>query len=314
MSQEAAPNYRVEHHTAYRYSDPVILSHQQLHLTPRVLDYQRIREHEVVIKPSPSQQRDMTDAFGNPVTEIAIEAAHTTLDIIARTTVAVSERRVIEPAETPAWESVRAALAYRAAWHPEPAILEATQFLFESSYTRVKRRLRAYAEDCFEPGRPLLTAATALMAKIHGDIKYDTAATNVTTPVMKFFEQKRGVCQDFAHLMISCLRSTGLAARYISGYLFTRRPTGKPRHVGADASHAWVSLFVPGAGWIDLDPTNNVLPSMEHITVGWGRDFFDVTPLRGVINGGGAQTLKVMVTVEPLQATEAASQQSRSSD
>jgi transglutaminase-like putative cysteine protease len=306
MIQQEACYYRVEHCTAYRYSQPVMLSHQRLHLTPRVLDYQLIREHEIVIKPEPAAQRTINDAFGNPVTEIAIEAAHTALDIIARTTVAVAERRVIDPAQTPAWEGVRAALAYRAAWHPEPAVLEATQFLFESPYTRVKRSLRAYAGDCFEQGRPILMAATALMTKIHGEFKFDTAATNITTPVMKFFELKRGVCQDFAHLMISCLRSTGLAARYVSGYLLTHPFPGKPRRIGADASHAWVSLFVPGAGWIDLDPTNNVLPSIEHITVGWGRDFSDVTPLRGVINGGGTQTLEVKVTVEPLQDTEAA--------
>ena len=205
---------------------------------------------------------------------------------------------MVDPAKTAAWETVRDTLAYRAAWHPEPAILDATQFLFESPYARVKRSLRAYAGDCFEPGRPILAAATALMAKIHGEFKFDAAATNVTTPVMKFFEQKRGVCQDFTHLMISCLRSTGLAARYVSGYLLTRPAPGKPRRVGADVSHAWVSLFVPGNGWVDLDPTNNVMPSLEHITLGWGRDFSDVTPLRGVINGGGEQTLEVKVTVE----------------
>jgi transglutaminase-like putative cysteine protease len=300
MTENGARHYRVEHYTAYRYSEPVMLSHQQLHLTPRILDYQPIQEHEVVIKPAPTQQRKMTDAFGNPVTEIAIEAAHTTLDIIARTTVAVAERRIIDAAETPAWESVRDALAYRAAWHPEPAILDATQYLFESPCARVKRSLRSYAADCCEPGRPILAAATALMAKIHGEFKFDAAATNVTTPVMKFFEQKRGVCQDFTHLMISCLRSTGLAARYVSGYLLTRSAPGKPRRVGADVSHAWVSLFIPGSGWIDLDPTNNVFPSSEHITLGWGRDFSDVTPLRGVINGGGEQTLEVKVTVVPL--------------
>lgn len=277
-----------------------MLSHQQLHLTPRVLDYQTIQAHEVVIKPVPTQQRKIIDAFGNPVTEIAIEAAHTSLDIIAQSTVTVTERRSIDPEKTPAWETVREALAYRAAWRPEPAILDATQFLFESPYARVKRTLRAYAGDCFEPGRPILTAAAALMAKIHGEFTFDAAATNVTTPVMKFFEQKRGVCQDFSHLMISCLRSTGLAARYVSGYLLTRPAPGKPRRVGADVSHAWVSLFVPGSGWVDLDPTNNIMPSLEHITLGWGRDFSDVTPLRGVINGGGEPTLEVKVSVDPL--------------
>jgi transglutaminase-like putative cysteine protease len=300
MSQNGARRYRVEHDTAYRYSEPVMLSHQQLHLTPRPLDYQTIEEHEVVIKPAPTQHRKMTDAFGNPLTELAIEAAHTTLDIIARTTVTVAERRALDLAETPAWESVRDALAYRAAWRPEPALLEATQFLFESPYARVKRNLRHFAGDCFEPGQPILAAAAALMAKIHGEFKFDTAATNVTTPVMKFFEHKRGVCQDFTHLMISCLRSTGLAARYVSGYLLTRPAPGKPRRVGTDVSHAWVSLFVPGSGWVDFDPTNNVMPALEHITLGWGRDFSDVTPLRGVINGGGEQTLEVKVTLTPL--------------
>ena len=277
-----------------------MLSHQQLHLTPRTLDYQTIEAHDVIINPAPTQERKIIDAFGNPLTEIAIEAAHNSLDISARTNVAVSQRQMIEAGKTPAWETVRDALAYRAAWHPEPAILEATQFLFESPYVRVKRSLRAFAGDCFTPGRPILAAATALMAKIHGEFKFDAAATSVTTPVMTFFEQQRGVCQDFTHLMISCLRSTGLAARYVSGYLLTRPAPGQPRRVGADVSHAWVSLFVPGSGWVDLDPTNNVTPSLEHITVGWGRDFADVTPLRGVINGGGEQTLEVIVTVKPL--------------
>jgi transglutaminase-like putative cysteine protease len=300
MSQNGARRYRVEHHTAYRYSAPVMLSHQQLHLTPRLLGNQTIQSHEVAINPAPTQQRKLIDAFGNPVTEIAIESAHQTLDIIARTTVAVTDRRVNDLLETPPWETVRDALAYRAAWHPEPAILDATQFLFESPYVRVKRTLRAYAGDCFEPGRPILAAAAALMAKIHGGFIFDAAATNVTTPVMEFFEQKRGVCQDFTHLMISCLRSTGLAARYVSGYLLTRPAPGKPRRVGTDVSHAWVSLFVPGNGWVDLDPTNNLMPSLEHITIGWGRDFSDVTPLRGVISGGGEQILEVKVTVKPL--------------
>ncbi len=300
MSQPGARPYRVVHYTAYRYSEPVMLSHQQLHLTPRALDYQQIESHDVIINPAPTQDRKIIDAFGNPVTEIAIEAAHSSLDVIAQTTVAVSQRPIIETATTPAWETVRDALAYRAAWHPEPAILEATQFLFESPYTRVKRSLRAYASDCFAPARPILAAATALMGKIHGEFKFDPAATSVTTPVMTFFEQRRGVCQDFTHLMISCLRSTGLAARYVSGYLLTRPAPGQPRRVGADVSHAWLSLFVPGSGWVDLDPTNNVTPAMEHITIGWGRDFTDVTPLSGVINGGGKQTLEVKVTVKPV--------------
>ncbi len=302
MSETGAPHYRVEHYTAYRYSEPVMLSHQQLHLTPRPLDYQPIEAHEVLIQPVPAQQRALIDAFGNPLTEIAIETAHTALDIVARTIVTVAPRCAPDPAQTPAWETVREQLAYRAAWRPEPAVLEATQFLFESPHTRVKRSLRTYASDCFAPGRPILAAAIALMDKIHREFKFDSTATNVTTPVMTVFETKRGVCQDFSHLMISCLRSSGLAARYVSGYLLTHPAPGKPRRIGTDVSHAWVALFIPGLGWIDLDPTNNLLPSIEHITLGWGRDFSDVTPLRGVINGGGEQTLDIKVTVEPLDS------------
>jgi transglutaminase-like putative cysteine protease len=212
--------------------------------------------------------------------------------------VELSQREVPPAEKTAPWEAVREALAYRAGWRPDPAVLEATRFLFESPHARVKRVLRAYAGDCFRPGLPLLEAARALISKIHAEFKFDAEATTVTTPVMKFFEQKRGVCQDFTHFMISCLRSTGLAARYVSGYLMTRSGPARQRPVSADASHAWVALFVPGAGWIELDPTNNVMPSCEHITLGWGRDFSDVTPLCGVINGGGKQMIEVTVAVE----------------
>jgi transglutaminase-like putative cysteine protease len=298
MSTGSVRCYRLEHRTTYRYSEPVTLSHQQLHLTPRPLVYQRSPAHEVTITPAPTYRRERTDAFGNPVTEIAIESAHSTLEIVARSVVEVARRELPEADGTTPWEAVREALAYRAGWRPDPLALEATEFMFESPHARVKRDLRAYASDCFRPERSVLEAAQALMGKIHAEFKFDPEATTTTTPVMTFFKQKRGVCQDFSHFMISCLRSTGLPARYVSGYLVNRPAPGKQRPVGADASHAWVALFVPGSGWIELDPTNNVLPSREHITLGWGRDFSDVTPLRGVINGGGEQVLAVKVTVE----------------
>ena len=238
------------------------------------------------------------DSFGNPIIEIAFQSPHNTLEVAARSTVELRERPALPLDATPSWDAVRQALAYHVGWRPEPDVLEATQFLFESPRVRVKRDLRSYASECFAPGRPLLEAAAALMAKIHDEFTFDAEATTVTTPVMKFFEQKRGVCQDFSHFMISCLRSTGLAARYVSGYLPTRSLGGDPPRVGAGASHAWVALFLPGSGWIEFDPTNNVMPSLEHITLGWGRDFSDVTPLRGIINGGGAQSLEVNVDVK----------------
>lgn len=301
MSEARARRYRIEHHTAYRYSEPVMLSHQQLHLTPRPLGWQQLYRHEIIIDPKPAVRREVLDAFGNTITEIAVESAHRALDIRAVTELTVDPPPIPESSRTPAWESVREALRYRAGWRPEREVSEATRFLFESPCTRVKRDLRSYAAECLRPDRPILAAAESLMAKIHSEFRFRAGATTITTPVMDFFAQRRGVCQDFAHLMISCLRSSGLAARYVSGYLLTRPPPGKPRRVGADASHAWVSLFVPGAGWVALDPTNNVFPSVEHITIGWGRDFSDVTPLRGVINGGGVQNLEVKVTVEPLE-------------
>jgi transglutaminase-like putative cysteine protease len=300
MSANGTRRYRIDHHTAYRYSEPVMLSQQQLHLTPRRSADQQVHAHEISVEPKPTVRREILDPFGNPMTEIALESAHRTLDIRAVTELTVKARSRPQACETAPWESVREALMYRAAWRPDGEALQATQFLFESPYTRVKRDLRAYAGDCLTPGTAILAGASALMAKIHEEFRFAAGATTVTTPVMTFFSQKRGVCQDFAHLMISCLRSSGLAARYVSGYLLTRPAPGKARRVGADASHAWVSLFVPEAGWIDLDPTNNVFPSVEHITIGWGRDFSDVTPLRGVINGGGVQKLEVKVTVEPL--------------
>ncbi len=301
MNTPDARRYRVEHRTHYRYSAPVSLSHQQLHLTPRPVACQQVHSHEVRVTPEPTLRHEGCDPFGNPVTVLALETAHDALEVVARSIIEVSSRLPPRGEETPPWETVREALAYRATWRPDATILDATQFLFESPHVRVKRDLRQYASDCFLPGRPLVVAASALMEKIHRDFKFDAAATTVTTSVMSFFEQKRGVCQDFSHFMISCLRSLGLAARYVSGYLLTHPPLGQPRRIGADASHAWVSLFVPGCGWIDFDPTNNLLPSVEHITIGWGRDFLDVTPVRGVIHGGGTQTLDVKVTVGPMR-------------
>jgi len=301
----APRRYRVTHQSVYRYSEPVTLSHQQLHLTPRPLDYQRSRSYQITISPAPTRRYDGIDPFGNPVTEIAIETAHSELDIVAEGVVEIADYKPPDIKSGPVWNAVREQFAYRAGWKPGAGVLEATQFLFESPHARIMRDLRAYASDCFEADWPLLDATRSLMRKIHRDFKYDPGATTVSTSVMKFLEQKRGVCQDYAHLMISCLRSTGLAARYVSGYVLTRPTSGGARPVGADASHAWVSVFVPDCGWVDFDPTNNVLPSDEHITVGWGRDFSDVTPLRGVINGGGKQTLEIKVTVEPDDSTTA---------
>lgn len=291
--------YHVLHQTAYRYEAPVTLSYQSLHLTPRELPWQRIESHAVKVDPAPTRRRDGHDAFGNPIVDVALEGPHEVLEIVAESVVTVGRRPVPEPHATPPWETVRDALAFRAGWRPPAAVIEATQFLFESTHVRVKRELGQWAQASFAPGLPVLAGAMALMKRIHAEFRFDPRATTVSTPVMTVFQDRRGVCQDFSHFMVSCLRSLGLAARYVSGYLLTTPPPGKERLIGADASHAWVALFVPEAGWIELDPTNGLLPGTAHVTLGWGRDFADVTPLRGVILGGGEQELDVAVTVMP---------------
>ncbi|WP_295008467.1 transglutaminase family protein [uncultured Dechloromonas sp.] len=300
-----AVRYHVLHETRYDYGSPVSLSQQQLHLSPRILAWQRVEEQCVDIEPTPSWRRDGLDAFGNPVTWVAFHAPHDSLLIRSVMTIAVEPHLPADLEDSPPWEAVRDLLAYDSSSPPAEA-LDAARFLFESPHVRVKHELAAYAADCFPPERPLLLGVQALMAKIFSEFTFDPEATTVSTPVLEVLENKRGVCQDFAHLMIACLRAMGLAARYVSGYLLTRPPPGKPRLIGADASHAWVSVHVPGSayGWVDFDPTNNLLPDTEHITLSFGRDFSDISPLRGIILGGGGAEPEVAVTVFPIDEEE----------
>ena len=293
-----AVRYHVLHETRYDYGSPVSLSQQQLHLSPRVLAWQQVEEQCVEIDPAPSWRRDGLDAFGNPVSWLAFHAPHDSLLIRSVMTIAVEPHLPGDLKNSPPWEAVRDRLAYDAT-DPQPADLDATRFLFESPHVRIKHELADYAADCFPPGKPLLLCVQALMAKIFTEFTFDPEATTVSTPVLEVLENKRGVCQDFAHLMIACLRAMGLAARYVSGYLLTRPPPGKPRLIGADASHAWVSVYVPGTGWIDYDPTNACYVAAGHIVAARGRDYADVSPVKGLFNGGGQHTLTTGVTVEP---------------
>ncbi|UCV16342.1 transglutaminase family protein [Quatrionicoccus australiensis] len=297
--------YHVLHETTYDYGCNISLSQQQLHLSPRILAWQQIEEQCITIKPVPTWRRDGQDAFGNPVTWMAFHAPHDSLRISSVMAVAVMPHLPVDLESSLPWEEVRERLAYDAS-APKPEDLDATRFLFESAHVRIKHELADYAADCFPPETPVLVGAQALMAKIFREFKFDPEATTVSTPVMEVLEKKRGVCQDFAHLMIACLRALGLSARYVSGYLLTRPPPGKPRLIGADASHAWVSVYAPGFGdnWVDFDPTNNLLPDTEHITVAIGRDFGDISPLRGIILGGGGAEPEVAVTVTPLDEEE----------
>lgn len=292
--------YDLTHTTTYDYHSPVTVSHHLLRVSPRRLARQLRLEHSIETEPVAATTSQRTDYFGNEVTFATIEGAHRRLRVTSRSRVAVGPAFIPEPSETPQWESVRGlSRTDRSA-----AALEAIEFTFASPAVPFDPVFAEYALASFTPRRSILEAALDLTARIHADFTFDATATTVSTPLLEVLEKRRGVCQDFAHFQIACLRSLGLPARYVSGYLETIPPSGSPRLFGADASHAWVSLFCSGLGWIDLDPTNNCLPSMRHITAAWGRDYSDVSPIRGVLLGSGEHTLSVAVDVVPLDVVQ----------
>lgn len=291
--------YKVRHETTYAYAGDVVHSRHMLHLTPRAAAYQACLNHEIALDPPPKERRDENDAFGNVVTRLEFDRPHRRLEVVARAEMAITPRPTVDAAATENWERLRDDLVYTG--RPlAPRKLDAVRFVMQSPYVRVKHVFQRYSRDCLTPGRPVLAAAEALMSKIHREFTYAPGETNVATPLMRVFESRRGVCQDYAHLMIACLRSCGLAARYVSGYLRTV-PSGNAVLVGADASHAWVSVYCPPVGWIDLDPTNNLRVDVDHVAIAWGRDFGDVSPLRGVIMGGGSHQPSVRVSVQPVE-------------
>jgi transglutaminase-like putative cysteine protease len=285
--------YHVRHLTEYSYTEPVSLSHHLVHLSPRADNGQVCTRRELHIMPSPAFRRERIDAFGNRAIYFSIEEPHRHLSVEAQFDVSVPA-----PARPPllfpaSWESIRD----RQGLERRADALASHSYLFDSPLVRAAPALAAYAASSFTPGRPFLEAVMDLTQRIHVEFTYDPRATTVTTPLADVLRARRGVCQDFAHLEIGCLRSLGLPCRYVSGYLLTRPPPGRPRLVGADASHAWVAVHLPDFGWVDFDPTNGVIPSDQHVTVAVGRDFADVTPVRGVILGGGAHELAVEVDV-----------------
>ena len=302
MSRPA--RYRIRHETRYGYGADVVHSHQLLHLVPRPARYQQCQEHTLDIRPAPTRRRDAVDAFGNPVIRVEFELPHRELAVTTYLEVQVYPRPVLQAQDSHPWERVAEELRYHGRW-PARTGQEGVRFRHESPYIRIKQAFTDYAADCFTPGRPVLAAAGALMEKLHRELQYAPGATTIATPLMEVLEQRRGVCQDFAHLMIACLRSRGLAARYVSGYLRVRPPDTEnpaPALIGGGASHAWVDVYAPPLGWVELDPTNNAWVGVEHVAVAVGRDFGDVSPLRGIILGGGNHQLSVDVTVEPLAA------------
>jgi len=287
--------YRVQHLTRYEYDHEVSVSHHVVRVQPRDLPGQTCHRHELEVQPVPATRNLHRDAFGNAVVAITLEGPHRHLEFHARSEVEVVCRPGPEPDGSVAWDRVRDQCA---AGPPETR--EADPFRFPSTHVPFSPACADYAATDFRPGRPWLETLLDFMGRLHRDFVFDPSATHIATPVETVLRQRRGVCQDFAHLSLACLRSLGLPARYVSGYLETRPPAGQPRLVGTDASHAWIGVFCPGIGWIDLDPTNNLRPSNRHITVAWGRDYDDVSPVRGVLLGAGGHQLRVAVDVEPL--------------
>lgn len=283
----------ISHRTFYRYSAPVAQSLHVMHLAPRAVAHQTIRHHSLLIEPAPSLRTDFIDYFGNPASILEIDDEHSELVIHARSTIDVKAAGQLEGATTIAWERVGSALAAPG----QDLDLSVLQFVTASRHTRPTREIADYASASFPAGRPVLDAVWDLNQRLFADFTFDATATDVSTPITEVMKNRRGVCQDFSHLALACLRSMRLPARYVSGYMLTRAPEGQVKLKGADASHAWISVWAPETGWVDFDPTNNVMPDTEHVTFAWGRDYDDVSPIAGVLLGGGRHTVGVSVDV-----------------
>ncbi len=294
--------YRVRHATRYVYKNAVDLSTHVVHLRPRPLPWQKVMSTTIVSDPAPARRRDGTDHFGNLVTWLFIDLPHPSFEVVAESTVNVRFPDPPPTSETPVWEAV--ALAAQAGgevgWR-------AAEFLFESPMAMASAEAATYAARSFPAGRPVLEGLLELNERIYEDFTFRAGVTTLATPVSEIMARREGVCQDFTHLMLSALRGIGLPARYTSGYIRTRPPPGQPRRLGADQSHAWVGCWLgPDHGWIDLDPTNGIVVREEHVVLAWGRDYSDITPVRGMILGGGDHSLNVGVDLEAVEPADAA--------
>lgn len=287
--------YRIEHRTTYRYDDDVTSSFGQFHLRPRDLDWQTCLTHETIVDPGAADRYDHLDLYGNTKSYFHVVEPHTELQVIAVSTVEVSRQDFTPEQLSLPWEQARPRLRTDVAdaW-------EAADFTFPSPYVDIPPGIRDYTEQSFTSGRPIGEAAVDLMQRVHADFTYQSGSTAIGEKVADLLVNRRGVCQDFSHFMVSGLRSIGLGGRYVSGYLATRPPPGRPRLIGADASHAWVGCWIPDVGWLSLDPTNSRVVGESHATVAWGRDYGDVPPVRGVIFTEAKSTkMKVSVDMAP---------------
>ncbi len=287
----AMRRYRIEHRTAYRYSDSVSASYGRGYLRPRELPWQDCEEHTLVIEPAPSDAAESTDVYGNVDSYFHVTKTHTELVVTGVSIVQVRRPELDESAAARPWEQARVT----------EGDAEGVEFLLESPYVQITDEVREYAAASFQPGRSALETLTELMHRVHADFKYASGATTIGTPIRQILAERKGVCQDFAHLVVACARAHGVPARYVSGYLATNPPPGRDRMVGVDASHAWAAVRLPGGHWLAVDPTNDQLADERYTTVAWGRDYGDVPPLRGVIfTDAETSTMKVAVDVAPL--------------
>jgi transglutaminase-like putative cysteine protease len=291
--------YKISHRTTYKYASLVSFGNHVACLKPRTWPSHRLTRHELIIQPTPTICNERVDYFGNVLCFFTVQEPHKILTVESRSEVELDGDQSNNTEVSLPWEES----TLSSPRDDNSESLEARQFQFESPRIRKRAEYAAYAIKSFAPGRPMKEALLDLTGRIHQDFRFDGRVTNVRTATEEVFKKRRGVCQDFAHMQIACLRSLGLAARYVSGYLRTYPPPGKSRLVGADASHAWLSAYCKGVGWIDLDPTNNVVPYDGHATIAWGRDYGDVSPLRGLILGGRGHSLEVAVDMEPVEVS-----------
>lgn len=288
--------YRITHITKFIYKARVGLCYNEARLLPRELPHQKVLSSVLEIEPQPHDYYERFDYFGNRTVYFSIQQPHDQLVVTAVSDVETGESSLPAEAGTLSWEAVRQQLQSDRSGD----LIEASQFILDSQNVVISDQLLEYARPSFPQGRSMIDAVHDLMQRVFHEFKYDPEFSTIATPLEDVMEHRSGVCQDFAHLAIGCLRSMGLAARYVSGYIETVPPPGKERLIGADASHAWFSTYLPGIGWLDFDPTNNQLPGDRHVSVAWGRDFADVTPLKGVAFGSGEHKLKVSVDVLPI--------------
>ncbi len=292
--------YHLSHTTRYDYSGDVTLSHNEARILPRNLPWQTCENTQVIISPTPERMRERTDFFGNRVVYFSIERLHDNLQVSVSSDIQTRARPTQDFFSTIDWENAVRALRDDIRRSNRDS-LDARLYVLDSPFIHQHESLSEYALPSFWRSRNLLDAVLELNQRIYSEFAYDPDSTTVATPLREVLANRRGVCQDFAHLAIGCLRSLGLAARYVSGYMETTPPPGQEKLVGADATHAWVAVFIPDWGWMEIDPTNGCVPDERYIILGWGRDFADVTPLKGVMTGGGEHVLSVAVDVTPIR-------------